>query len=637
MSAPIRPGDPQAAGISASTGALNLYAPAYQGRRVLSPSEAVSIDRERELRSTATLLSQIMAALEGVKQTPLAGIMSDVNDYASNTVQRMVDPYHEPTTAYADQMRSLQGPPTQYTDPADRVAYRAGQSLPFIAMGGGGLPGMATGLAGSYIGERVREDGGSGLAAAMLDMVTDIALMSVTGGAGLAVLPAFVGSPNRWDVNDDLGRLGTDMRRIGSGEGAQAFGYGHYSAESKAVAKEYAGIVDSSKGNVYGLLHDVNYEDLLDLDAPLSQQSPKVRAALKELLGDVVPVKKADGKYGVTFVRPDGSGDVYWPIDTDSPERALELFTGNDVIKTINGPNGSMNDVATSKALREAGIPGSMYYDQNTRARVAGEIIGVTEKNGKFFSRIKKPVQNPGDLKPYDEITRSMPFDTADEAMQWAREQTQKGTRNFVMFGDDLTYVDPTRTDPRLIGDAKLGEPYRTVPKPAGPAPVVSSKNDIDEHSKWARGVGIQDFDRGEVSGFYDPDASKITIDPSIPKFLRDHLVFHEQGHHAISKVGKEVWEPYYDWFNSLPANSPMFRFDAMQYKRADVDEFIADAYASSDIMLRGKMRVELDPYIGTGMEEIAVPPELMKTLDKMEDQLGLWKKRRARLAKKSQ
>lgn len=59
------------------------------------------------------------------------------------------------------------------------------------------------------------------------------------GGLNLAVIPAFVGSPHRWGVNPKTGRLGTDMSKIGTGEGAQAFGFGHYSAQNREVAESY--------------------------------------------------------------------------------------------------------------------------------------------------------------------------------------------------------------------------------------------------------------------------------------------------------------------------------------------------------------------------------------------------------------
>jgi len=49
-------------------------------------------------------------------------------------------------------------------------------------------------------------------------------------------------------------------------------------------------------------------------------------------------------------------------------------------------------------------------------------------------------------------------------------------TRNIVMFRDDLTYVDPERTDPKLIEGLELGKPFRTTgDKPLGALGSVES------------------------------------------------------------------------------------------------------------------------------------------------------------------
>lgn len=173
------------------------------------------------------------------------------------------------------------------------------------------------------------------------------------------------------------------LEHIGKGEGAQAYGHGLYFAENENVAKAYrealsagggasardtaARILDSAGGDydkaldvatdrfnaalrrgkmapeaydrwmkvrrmlfnkepVAGRMYEVNInanpEDFLDWDKPLSQQSEKVKAAVKKVFGDVPNPE-------TTFIQ-----DI-------SPEQ--------------------------SKALREAGVGGIRYLDQGSR------------------------------------------------------------------------------------------------------------------------------------------------------------------------------------------------------------------------------------------------------------------------------
>ena len=232
----------------------------------------------------------------------------------------------------------------------------------------------------------------------------------------LAAIRAYHGSPHRFDR--------FDMGKIGTGEGAQAYGHGLYMAESPDVARQYrdnvsalsqhrkilkdnADFVPSTpvetlarnaardsgghadrlaewfsdaraslertpqyapyslddlneaeriakaldvdrKGALYTTRLDVEPEDLLDWDAPLSEQSAKVRAAVA---GRIEQLRK---------VAPD-----YVPDDPD----------GAWIYKAM-GPQGGVDEIDFSRAspfagaasdrLREAGIPGIKYLDQGS-------------------------------------------------------------------------------------------------------------------------------------------------------------------------------------------------------------------------------------------------------------------------------
>lgn len=234
------------------------------------------------------------------------------------------------------------------------------------------------------------------------------ALLGPIGMAG--VIKAYHGSPHRFDR--------FDMSKIGTGEGAQAYGHGLYFAEGEDTARTYQkalaniahpdrgpewvakqwlsenggdvataeaalresitswksnpianndpqlremianmesaipllGRVTPEPGALYTTRLNVEPDDLLDWDKPLSEQSAKVRAAVA---GRIEQLRK---------VAPD-----YVPDDPD----------GAWIYKAM-GPQGGVDEIDFSRAspfagaasdrLREAGIPGIRYLDQGSRA-----------------------------------------------------------------------------------------------------------------------------------------------------------------------------------------------------------------------------------------------------------------------------
>jgi hypothetical protein len=101
-------------------------------------------------------------------------------------------------------------------------------------------------------------------------------------------LTAYHGTPYKFaaEENAPLGKFRSE--KIGTGEGAQAYGFGLYLAESPNVAKKYA--VDlSTKGE--GYVYTVDIPDkmigkMLDWDKPLSKQ-PEAAKTFKKLGIDV--------------------------------------------------------------------------------------------------------------------------------------------------------------------------------------------------------------------------------------------------------------------------------------------------------------------------------------------------------------
>jgi hypothetical protein len=258
------------------------------------------------------------------------------------------------------------------------------------------------------MGQEVGRGGNPGMLAASLipGMRPATKAVQAAAGAGENVLAkgirAYHGSPHDFDR--------FDLSKIGTGEGAQAYGHGLYFAEAEDVAKNYRDVLSSGfngraddarsaaarameyhggdkakaiadleenaagyaprapilreaqrlietdqwkPGRMYEVNIKANPEDFLDWDKPLSQQSEKVRQAFPPDL-HAMPGARAHDVLAERVVPP-------LPADADSGWTSVVNTTNDRVMR---------RDMAARK-LREAGIPGIKYLDQGSRT--AGE------------------------------------------------------------------------------------------------------------------------------------------------------------------------------------------------------------------------------------------------------------------------
>ncbi|HEV8033434.1 PLxRFG domain-containing protein, partial [Yoonia sp.] len=237
-------------------------------------------------------------------------------------------------------------------------------------------------------------------------------------GAVPAEMRAFHGSPHLFDK--------FSLSAIGTGEGAQAFGWGLYFAGRREVAEYYrdslanrgasdvivdtaeyywggdaaqaiaslerviaAGSLDARQvgyakeaieliregwtPDTKGRLFEVEIpddKDLLDWDAKLTDQSESVRvkiAAISDILDDKQSRMEARSKI---YTRPVSQIVADW-TGADLYDAVKDYFTMEDAAWDRLGktPNDVMNvDQAASEFLRAAGIPGHRYLDGGSRA-----------------------------------------------------------------------------------------------------------------------------------------------------------------------------------------------------------------------------------------------------------------------------
>lgn len=151
----------------------------------------------------------------------------------------------------------------------------------------------------------------------------------------------FHGSPHKFDKFDST--------KIGTGEGAQAYGLGHYLAENQKVAKSYADDLGRAQGTVYKVdLPDEHIAKMLDWDKPLSEQSEAVKRAA-QMLG-VKPKVNIAG-------RPD-LGEFHM-VDS----------IGEDLVEAATKKLGKQG---AAEFLRKLGVPGIRYLDGGSRGAGKG-------------------------------------------------------------------------------------------------------------------------------------------------------------------------------------------------------------------------------------------------------------------------
>lgn len=252
-------------------------------------------------------------------------------------------------------------------------------------------------------------------------------------GSGLFGINVFHGGPHKWSPEPGFPAGRPRMDKTGTGEGAQAYGHGFYSAEAPGVALDYKRALSgdwSDKTRVANAMYDAlnplpdgdvlfkgnkyNKDDFISeavksFDKPdwWNNIPPGLRTATeKRLEGHVykLDIPDADAAkfldwdaplskqpesvqkaleglnpYRIEYGRLKLGG-----LDIGGPAHKEELAgywkgateSGESVMRVLEQAYGSKK--AASEALRKAGIPGLKYFDQGSRAGGKGTRNYVT-------------------------------------------------------------------------------------------------------------------------------------------------------------------------------------------------------------------------------------------------------------------
>ena len=213
-----------------------------------------------------------------------------------------------------------------------------------------------------------------------------------------------------------------DSSKIGTGEGAQAYGHGLYLAESPDVAKMYATGNQGRAAASDGLIDALPKPVQMDLYKAMNMRDGFVKDAMLDDIYKQYPQAKTvaqakDAKlYQVDLPDEHIAKMLDWdkPLSQQAPEvqKLAEKFgypldrTGGDFQRWSSSPNGGLSinlrgprdrsglDKQSANMFSQAGIPGIRYLDGGSRGAGSGtsnyvifpqneDILTIIERNGK--------------------------------------------------------------------------------------------------------------------------------------------------------------------------------------------------------------------------------------------------------------
>jgi hypothetical protein len=230
-----------------------------------------------------------------------------------------------------------------------------------------------------------------------------------------------------------------DMLQRTEDSGAPGVHEDYKRALLKVSELEQQGLSLKPGGKTYHVSIKADPDQFLDWDKPLSQQSAKVKEALKKFGIEDSPEQR-HAFDDALMAALEGNGPATLPKEPPNPLGA-NIYESSKVV-----PGSYRDRAAASAALKEAGIPGIKYLDQGSR--------GMPEWRVTWKDRVP---------------TR---FDTEEQAKAFLAENQAKGrpvvgvehapnTSNYVVFDDKLIDILKKYAVAGAVGGslASLGQP----------------------------------------------------------------------------------------------------------------------------------------------------------------------------------
>jgi hypothetical protein len=308
---------------------------------------------------------------------------------------------------------------------------------------------------------------------AMIQAGLDVALPhAVQGAAALGgkflapvlagAIKAYHGSPHKFDK--------FDISKIGSGEGAQAFGHGLYFAESPKVADEYAEKLGAAPVNIAiaTKLHGKNPKTILEQMYPNRDESWYKNVIKMAESGE--PLKESRHLYETNLRWPDAAREAADPLsphhflDWDKPlsEQSPKVLSALENAGYKLGASEReiekyADDMLKSDAMNWADETGGDWVDFSNNADWDGYVDAAREQLGgvnpkttgeRFYQDLVKDFgYNPRLFEKPTEYSESVAGHLHELGIPGIRyldggsRSAGEGTHNYVLFSDELAEI----------------------------------------------------------------------------------------------------------------------------------------------------------------------------------------------------
>ena len=239
-----------------------------------------------------------------------------------------------------------------------------------------------------------------------------------------------------------------DLSKLGTGEGAQAYGSGMYVAQNPSVAQDYAKVLASKSMTIDGrpIAKDINNYQVQKLVGDYGNDLPKLKTELdkyvKEFTGnpyaDINSAKNISKAIDENKFNVNATGNLYKVdvpdthirrmLDWDAPIKEQPIVVrklakslgldmndlGGDLLAKVG------KDEAGRKIMQDAGIRGVKYLDE--KSRFSPFEVEIFHKNTPYAS------------SRYETKQQALDYAKEREAEGFTTKTRNVGTKNFVVF-----------------------------------------------------------------------------------------------------------------------------------------------------------------------------------------------------------
>ena len=250
-----------------------------------------------------------------------------------------------------------------------------------LEMGLGSLPGVGQAMALRDLERARRAKDPAAAAMAASNFIPFGTMLNRFRRGPMSELDVYHGTPHRFPGTEanPLGEF--DASKIGTGEGAQAYGHGVYYAENPEVAKGYQPRDRKAEAKLMNLYKQAearqNYDQMEVLEAAmLHRTASELREQFPKQKGLVTRIGKINEKAAGSLYKADLPDEMIdRMLDWDKPLKEQPANV-QKFFSAIYKPNDYLTDwlkqgdsVDIAKILQEEGIPGIRYLDAGSRGQ----------------------------------------------------------------------------------------------------------------------------------------------------------------------------------------------------------------------------------------------------------------------------